>query len=150
MTADSTRPVNAPTSGRIGPWSNQDTQFFWDGARARKLLIQQCVSCDKLRHPPGPMCPFCHSLDWKTLEASGRGALYSYTVLHHPSAPGFDGPAVGVIVELEEGVRVVSNLVDGDVADLRIGELLGVVFVDQSEGYTLPLFRRLARDASAD
>jgi uncharacterized OB-fold protein len=133
--------VHTPKSGRIGPWSNTDTQFFWDGTREGKLLVQQCSLCQKLRHPPGPACQHCHSLGWRAVEVSGRGELYSYTVLHHPIAPGFDGPALVVVVQLEEGIRFVSNLVNSSVESLEIGEPLEVIFVDQEEGYTLPIFR---------
>lgn len=136
-------PVHTPTSGRIGPSSNSDTQFFWEGARQGKLLVQECSRCKRLRHPPGPACQFCHSFDWEAKEVSGRGELYSYTFLHYPPAPGFDGPVLGVVVQLENGIRLVSNLVDDDVSNLQIGEPLEVVFVEQAEGYSLPLFRRV-------
>ena len=130
-----------PTSGRVGPAVNSDTAFFWEGAQRRRLLIQQCAACKKLRHPPGPACQFCHSLEWQPTEVTGRGTLYSYTIAHHPKPPGFDEPAVAIIVELDEGVRIVSNLDDAD-AGLHIGEPLEVFFLDQEEGWTVPQFRR--------
>jgi uncharacterized protein len=133
-----------PTRGRIAPGMSTDTVFFWEGAKQRQLLIQRCRGCGKLRHPPAPACPSCHSLDWDTVQSSGRGALYSYTVAYHPAPPGFTGPAVAVIVELEEGIRLVSNLVDADPDTLMIGEPLEVFFVDQEEGWTAPHFRRAA------
>jgi uncharacterized protein len=121
---------------------NKDTEFFWAGVRERRLLIQQCSACRRLRHPPGPACAHCHSLDWGVAEASGRGELYSYTVLHHPKAPGFDDPAVAIVVQLDEGVRLVSNLADAEPGALLIGEPLEVFFLDQDEGWTVPQFRR--------
>jgi uncharacterized protein len=119
-----------------------DTEFFWTGARERRLLIQRCAECKQLRHPPAPACPACHCLEWDTVESSGRGRLYSYTVAYHPAPPGFTEPAVVVIVELDEGVRLVSNLADADPATVTIGEPLEVFFVDQEEGWTAPQFRR--------
>jgi uncharacterized protein len=132
----------APTKGRMQPAMNSDTQFFWDAAAEGRLVIQRCTACGRLRHPPGPACPQCRSLDWDTLESSGRGTLYSYTVVYHPLAPGFDDPATVVVVELEEGVRVVSNLIEAEAAPLQIGEPLEVFFVAQDEGWTAPQFRR--------
>lgn len=134
----------SPTRGRSFPATSPDTEFFWEGAREGKLLAQRCSGCRALRHPPGPACPVCHSLDYDIVELSGRGVLYSYVVQHHPAAPGFDGPALVAAVELEEGVRLVSNLVGVDPDDVKIGESLEVIFVDQEEGWTAPQFRRLS------
>lgn len=121
---------------------NRDSAFFWEGAKDHRLLAQRCTSCGRLRHPPGPACPFCHSLDWEAAELSGRGELYSYTIVHHPMPPGFDEPAVAVVVDLAEGLRMVSNLEDAESAPLRIGEPLEVFFLDQDEDWTVPQFRR--------
>ena len=141
---------NAPVRGRPRPGSNQDTQFFWDAAAEGQLAIQRCSACGLLRHPPDPACPRCHSLDWTTSDMSGRGILYSYTVVHHPPAPGFDRPAIAAIVELEEGVRLISNVTGVDPATLRIGEPLEVYFVEQEEGWTAPQFRRPASAGTAE
>ena len=73
---------------------------------------------------------------------SGRGTLYSYMVLHHPLPAGFDQPAIVVVVELEEGVRLVSNIAGATAESLRIGEPLEVFFLPQAEGWTAPQFRR--------
>ncbi|MEE2059138.1 Zn-ribbon domain-containing OB-fold protein [Rhodococcus artemisiae] len=127
---------------------SQDTQFFWDGAREHRLLIQRCTGCGVLRHPPGPLCPSCHGFDWETVRASGRGTVTSFVVQHHPPAPGFEGPAPIVLVELEEGVRLVSNF-DGAITDLGIGALVEVFFLDQEEGWTLPQFRRVPGSVSS-
>lgn len=145
--------TEAPSSGRLAPAMNTDTQFFWDAAAAGRLVVQRCSACGLLRHPPGPACPFCHSLDWDVSEVSGRGTLYSYTVVHHPPAPGFDGPAIAVVVELDEGVRLISNVTGADPATLVIGEPLEVYFVPQEEGWAAPQFRRPiqgGRQAAAD
>lgn len=129
-----------PTSGRVKPADNPDTAFFWEGTAQGQLLLQRCNTCTELRHPPDPACGACGSLDWSTHRASGRGHLYSYTVLHRPAAPGFAEPAVCVVIELEEGLRMVSN-VAAEPEDLQIGEPMEVEFVHQAEGWTAPVFR---------
>jgi uncharacterized protein len=120
---------------------NPDTQFFWDAAAEHDLRIQRCLGCGQLRHPPGPACPSCHSLEWDAVSVSGRGVLYSYTVLYHPPTPGFYGPAIVCVVQLDEGVRLVSNVIDSEPSLLRIGQPLEVCFLDQEEGWTVPQFR---------
>ena len=90
----------APAPRRPPPGISDDTRFFWDGVRAGKLLIQRCKSCGSLRHPPGPVCPSCHSFEWDTLQASGRGTVYSFVVMHYPEVPPFDHPnPIGLIYE---------------------------------------------------
>ena len=106
----------------------------------RKLLIQRC-SCGKLRHPPGPMCPTCHSLEWDTVEASGRGTVYSFVVTHYPPTPAFEYPILIALVELEEGTRIVSNLVGVDRSEVRIGMPVTLEFAEVEPGRWLPQFR---------
>jgi uncharacterized OB-fold protein/acyl dehydratase len=99
---------------RPRPAITHDNRFFWQGVDAGRLLIQRCT-CGALRHPPGPMCPTCHSLEWDAVEASGRGTVYSYVVAHHPAIPPFEYPNLIVLVALEEGTRIVSNVtLEGD------------------------------------
>ena len=133
---------NAQTRGRARPIVTGDTEFFWQGTRDRRLLVQRCSACGVTRHPPGPACPRCRSLDWEPHELLATGRLYSYTVQHHPLPAGCDGPCTIAVVELDEGIRLVSNVIDVDPDDLQIGEILEVVFVDQDEGWTAPQFRR--------
>ncbi len=108
-------------ANRLAPAISPDTEFFWFGLKENKLLIQRCGGCGALRHPPRPMCPNCRSLDWDPIESSGRGTVYSYVMPHHPRFPFFDYPYIVVLVELEEGVRLVSNLYDIDPADVTAG-----------------------------
>lgn len=125
---------------RFRPVESHDTQFFWQGAREGKLLIQRCSSCQTLRHPPGPMCPACQSLEWGTVESSGKGTVYSFVVMHHPQIPPFEYPNTVLLVELEEGTRLVSQLVGASAADIEIGTPVEVVFHEE-DGLTFPLFR---------
>jgi uncharacterized OB-fold protein/acyl dehydratase len=126
---------------RPRPALTQDNAFFFEGARQGKLLIQRCAVCRRLRHPPRPMCPYCRSLEWDTLASAGRGTVYSYVVNHHPQVGAFDYPLPVALVELEEGTRLVSNLVAVEVADVRVGMPVEVEFVAFDEELTLPVFR---------
>ncbi|MGH0032775.1 MAG: OB-fold domain-containing protein [Myxococcota bacterium] len=132
----------APAIPRPRPARSSDNDFFWAGVARGELLIQRCGSCKALRHPPGPMCPDCQSLDWDTVTASGRGHVYSFVVAHHPPIPPFEYPNLVVLVELEEGTRLVSNLVGVDPADVAIGMPVEVEFTRVDDELVLPLFRR--------
>ncbi len=136
----STAPAK-PAARRPRPAKSRDNAFFWEGVDGGELLIQRCSGCSRLRHPPGPMCPHCHSLDWDTLEASGRGRVFSFVVAHHPVIPPFEPPNLIVLVELEEGTRLVSNLVGVDPAAVEIGMPVEVEFTRIDDELVLPLFR---------
>ena len=131
----------APKTRRPRPRVTLDGRFFREGLEQGRLLIQRCASCGELRHPPGPMCPKCHSLEWKVLEASGRGTVYSYVVAHHPPIPPFEYPNLVVLVELEEGTRLVSNLVGVGREEVAIGMPVVCEIVEVEEGFKLPQFR---------
>jgi uncharacterized OB-fold protein/acyl dehydratase len=127
---------------RPRPAINRDNAFFWDGVNEGKLLIQRCTKCSRLRHPPGPACPNCGSLDWDTVQSTGRGTVHSWVVPHYPPAPMFGEDYIVVLVDLEEGVRFVSNLVDVDPAAVDIGMPVELTFVQTDPELTLPMFRR--------
>ncbi|MEL7208434.1 MAG: MaoC family dehydratase N-terminal domain-containing protein [Actinomycetota bacterium] len=76
---------------RPRPSINRDNAFWFEGVKDHRLLIQRCQGCGELRHPPGPACPACGSMDWDTVEATGRGTVYSFTVNHHPKVPTASG-----------------------------------------------------------
>ena len=123
----------------IPPTPDADDRYFWDGVASRKLLLQRCAGCGKLRQPPSPMCPSCNSLDWETQEASGRARVYSWIASQHPTADDTTTRIV-VLLDLEEGVRFVSNLVDFPLEDVHFGMPVELVFVDY-DGQILPQFR---------
>ncbi|MFY2859640.1 Zn-ribbon domain-containing OB-fold protein [Mycobacterium sp. THU-M104] len=108
-------------ASRPVPTLSPDTEFFWNGLREHKLLIQRCTGCGALRHPPRPMCPKCRSLEWDTVQASGRGTVYSHVMPREPRFPFLEYPYIVVLVELAEGIRLVSNLCDIDPADVTDG-----------------------------
>ena len=127
-------------TARLAPSMTADTQFFWDGVRERRLLIQRCASCRALRHPPRPVCPHCHSLEWDTVEASGRGTVYSFVIPHHPPLPFFPEPYVVALVDLAEGTRLVTNIVGIAPNAVSIGMPVRVRFCEFDNGLVLPLF----------
>ena len=129
----------APSRPR--PAMSADTSFFWEGAKGGELLIQRCTSCGTLRHPPGPGCASCGSLDWDTLKASGRGTVHSFAVHHYPPIPGFDYPLAIGLIDLEEGTRLISNIVGIDPAAIEIGMAVEATFEDFGDELSLPLFR---------
>jgi len=133
-----------PKALRPRPSISQDTAFFWDGANCGELLIQKCSSCGTLRHPPRPGCANCGSLEWETILSSGRGTVYSYVIYHHPPLPGFEPPFAVGLIELEEGVRMLSNIVDMPLDEITIGMPVEVTFVAVDPDLTLPMFRRRA------
>jgi uncharacterized protein len=118
-----------------------DSAFFWEGVEAGELRIQRCSSCGQLRHPPRPMCPNCRSLDWDFVVSSGLGVVYSFVVHHRPEVPGREHPFTVGLVELEEGTRIVGNIVDCPPADVRVGMPVQIAFVPNSKGQTLPHWR---------
>ncbi|WP_110206810.1 bifunctional MaoC family dehydratase N-terminal/OB-fold nucleic acid binding domain-containing protein [Nocardioides daejeonensis] len=120
---------------------NLDNQFWFEAAKEHRLVIQRCTACQTLRHPVGPQCPHCQSFDWDTVEASGRATLYSFTVAHHPRHPAFDYPLVIAVVELEEGTRLITNLVGIAPEDAVIGMPLELEWLDADADLTLPVFR---------
>jgi uncharacterized protein len=125
---------------RPRPAKTQDNAFWFEGARVHTLLIQRCASCGTLRHPPLPACGKCQSLEWDALEASGRGTLYSFVVVHYPQVASFDYPLPIGLVELEEGTRVVANIDGIAPGELQIGMALEATFVDYDDDLSLPVF----------
>ncbi|HEY3096257.1 MAG TPA: bifunctional MaoC family dehydratase N-terminal/OB-fold nucleic acid binding domain-containing protein [Acidimicrobiia bacterium] len=126
---------------RPRPALTQDNAFWFEGARQHRLLIQRCKQCGTLRHPPRPMCAECRSYEWEVVDASGRGTVYSFVVNHYPQAPAFDYPLAVGLIELEEGTRLVANVIGIDPGDIRIGMPVEVEWVDHDPDLTLPAFR---------
>ena len=128
-------------SFRLAPTVTPDTQCFWDGVREHELRIQRCAACGTLRHPPRPMCPHCNALAWDTIVSSGRGTVYSFVMPQHPPLPWFEYPYVVVLVALEEGTRLVSNLCGIAPDEVTIGMPVEVFFEHFDDDLVLPQFR---------
>jgi hypothetical protein len=129
---------------RPAPVITDDNAFYWEAAAEGKLAAQRCSDCGVLRHPPRPMCGHCQSLAIEVVTLSGRGTLYSYAVLHHPQNPAFDYPVLAALVDLDEGVRVLSELAGIEPADIRIGMALTADFTPTVDGMSVPVFRAVS------
>ena len=112
----------------------------WEGCREGVLRVQRCRACGQFVFIPQPICTRCQAdaLDW--VASSGRGVVYSYTVVHRPPRPAFAAPYVVAIVELEEGWHMLSNLVDVAPDAVHVGMPVAVRFRAMSDAITLPYF----------
>jgi uncharacterized protein len=135
------KPRGKPKGERPRPVINRDNAGFWDGVAEHRLLIQRCAGCGTLRFPWLPGCAACGSPQWDTVEASGAGTVYSYVVMHHPPFPAFDPPYAVGLIELEEGVRMVSNVVGVPYDKVRIGMPVQLEFLRVDKELELPVFR---------
>lgn len=128
--------------GKLVPSPTPETQPYWDGLNERRLRLQRCVDCGKVRHYPRPVCDACWSMKAEWIDASGRGTVHSWTETHHAFHPGFKGelPYVLLTVDLPEGVRMNAQARGIDVASLRIGLPVVIGFETVKEDLTLPVF----------
>jgi hypothetical protein len=113
----------------------------WDGCREGVLRVQRCGDCDSFVFIPKPVCGDCLGTNLSWVESSGRGTLYSYSIVHRPQQPTFEVPYTVAIVELEEGWHMLTNLVGVGPDDIEIGMSLEVSFERKSDEITLPYFR---------
>jgi uncharacterized protein len=125
------------------PTPEADTQPFWDAAREGRLLIKRCRACGRPHFYPRTFCPHCWSEDVDWEEASGRATLYTYSIVHRNDLPPFPErvPYVAAVVDLEEGPRMLTNVVDCDFDALEIGMALAVTYRQETDEVTLPVFR---------
>lgn len=135
------RPPEPAPAPALRPVISRDTEFFWAGTAEQELRIQRCEKCGALRHPPGPFCRSCGADAGGHVVASGLGTVFSYVVHHHPPVPGRQTPYVVALVELEEGVRMLGEVVDVDPAAVRIGSPVAVTWQRIDDELTLPAWR---------
>lgn len=130
------------SDGRVIPVPTPETQHYWDGAKAGELRLQRCTDCGHIYFPPRPFCPTCGSRSVEVFTASGRGRLFSYVINHLPS-PGFTPPFAIAVVELEEGPRLMSNIVGCPQTPeaLKVDMPLEVTFERLTDEITLPQFK---------
>ena len=133
--------------GMPAPPADTITLPFWQAAAEHRLVVQRCTGCGHTRLPPAPVCPECRSADadWKQL--SGRGEVYTYTVVHRPIAAGQQLPFVIAVITLEGagGVRMISNVVGASPDELAIGLPVELVWEDMSTELAMPRFRLASR-----
>ena len=118
------------------PDINMETAVYWESAKNGKLLVKTCKACGKLHYYPRTICPHCLNSDTDWVEASGKGTIYTYSVMRRTETP-----YVIAYVTLEEGVTMLSNIVECDVDDVAVGQTVEVVFRDTEGGHSLPVFR---------
>jgi uncharacterized OB-fold protein len=124
------------------PTPDDATQEWWDAARDGRLLVKRCSDCARAHFYPRPFCPYCWSENVGWEQASGRATLYTWSVVHSNDLPPFAKkvPYVAAIVDLDEGPRMMTNVIDCDVEALRVGMPLHVVFRAETDTVTLPCF----------
>jgi uncharacterized OB-fold protein len=124
------------------PQIDASTQEFWDAARRGVLRIKHCRACGANHYYPRPFCPTCWSTDVEWIDTAGTGTLYTYSVVHANDLPSFRSrvPYVVAMVELDEGPRMETNIVECPFDELRVGMRVAVVFEDEGE-VVLPRFR---------
>jgi uncharacterized OB-fold protein len=135
--ADSLRALPVPTP---------ETEHYWCGAAVGELRLQRCLACSKAYFPPRPFCPACASTDVKVFASTGKGTLFSY-LIHHRAAPGFIPPYAIAVVQLNEGPRLMSNIIECPQTPeaLQLDMPLEVTFLKLSDRITLPVFRPVKR-----
>lgn len=126
----------APERKIPAPEANPETKPFWDAAAEGRLLIKKCVTCGQVHFYPRAICPFCGSDKTEWVSASGRGTVYSYSVMRRVPIP-----YALAYVTLEEGVTMMTNIVDGDLDAIRIGQRMTAAFKPSEGGPPVPMFR---------
>lgn len=135
--ADYNKPIPVPSP---------ESQPYWDGLREHKLLTPRCDACESYWFPPALLCPRCNSAKWTWTAVSGRGRIFSYVVYHRVYHPGFadEVPYAVAVIELDEGPRLISNVIgvapDKLVCDMKVE----VVYQPITEAITLPKFKLVA------
>jgi uncharacterized OB-fold protein len=118
------------------PIPTPETEIFWAAAKEGRFLVRQCNGCGKVHWYPRAICPFCASCDTTWIDGSGRGTIYSYSIMRRASPP-----YVMAYVELEEGPRMMTNIVDADVDGIAIGQSVELTFRQSEGGFSVPMFR---------
>lgn len=121
-------------------WENMG---FWEGTKEHRLVFQRCKECGTWVHPPRPACPKCRSFEKEWAPSGGKGTVYSWATYSESPHPAFVAPYSVVLVEMDEGVRLISNLIDTKPEGISIGMPVEVVFDDIADDLTLPKFRKV-------
>lgn len=130
---------------RIAPIVTPDAKSFWEAADREEFVGQKCGDCGKFTFPPRPMCPYCHSLKREEVKLSGYGVVVSYTIPRHPPPFGFKEPPVVALIELQEGIRFVSNVIGVKPEEMKMDLAVEVTFEDTMNKHKVPVFRPRSR-----
>lgn len=128
------------SAGRPRPTPSELTREFWEATRRHELVRPVCSACGRSFFTPQIACPQCLSEGWSYQPSSGRGVVYSATVVHRAPFPGVEPPYQVAIVDLEEGWQMLTNIVGAEVAPTPIGTPVEVTFVPIDDDITLPMF----------
>jgi len=125
------------------PVPDADTQAYWDGLHTGRLLLQHCLDCGHIQFYQQAICRHCLGERLEHRPASGLGTVHTFSVVHRAPGPAFKGetPYAVLLVELDEGPRMISSLVDANVADVEFGMRVQLVCEKASETITLPRFK---------
>jgi len=125
---------------RMEPPVTPTTEAYWEATRSHKFLLQWCTHCNQAIFFPREVCPRClgDSLEWR--ESPGRGQVYTYTVEYRPQNPNMEAPYTVALVELDEGVRMMTNVINCDPESVTVGMAVQVAWEPLSDGRNLPLF----------
>jgi len=126
------------------PHLDEENRWFWEACARHELYLQRCGACSTIRFYPRALCPSCLSSKTDYVRASGHGTVYTFTVTYQNQAAGFrdELPYVMAYVELDEGPRILTNVVNTPVGAVSIGMPVEVVFEDVDEGIAIPKFQR--------
>jgi uncharacterized OB-fold protein len=129
------------------PAASPDTLPWWQAAAEHRLVVQVCEGCGRHRHPPSPICPRCRSWASSFVDHPGTGTIYTFTVVHQPFVPGVPIPYVVAVIELTgTGTRLVTNLVDTEPSEVRIGDVVQIVWEDMGPELAVPRAHRVAAE----
>jgi uncharacterized OB-fold protein len=128
------------------PAPNPDSQPYWDAARTGRLLLKGCPSCKRPHFPPRYLCPWCWTPATEWIESAGLGSVYSYTVMRRAPLKEFAAlvPYVVALIDLDEGPRMLANVVGANALEVRIGSRVRVTYEKRGESVTIPQFMMAA------
>ena len=127
------------------PVANADSLPYWNAARERRLLIRKCKTCETLHFMPRHLCPACWSDQLEWVEAKGTGSVHSFTIIRRAPMAVFAprAPYVLALIDLDEGPRMMANVLGEDALSVRIGDRVKVTFEERGEGAMIPQFQRV-------
>ena len=135
-----TQTEQAERPKRMEPPVSPTTEPFWEATRDRRFLLQWCTDCNRAIFYPREVCPSClgSSLEWR--ESPGRGRVYTYTIEYRPQNPNLAAPYTVALIDLDEGVRMMANVIDCEPDAVSIGMPVMIAWEALSDGRNLPMF----------
>jgi uncharacterized OB-fold protein len=124
------------------PRISEDTRYFWEQCKNHKLVFQKCSNCSYVRWPAAYLCPECLSPEYSFIGSEGQGEIYSYVVFKRAFHPDVEKrlPYVVALIDLDCGVRMLSNIVNTEIEKIRCGLKVKIIWSEEDEGFSLPLF----------